>query len=65
MPEKIDLEKESMKNIPYASVVGSLFCARVCTRPHIAFVVGVLGQYQSNPGMDHWIAIKKVMSYFH
>ena len=64
MPEKNDLEKESMKNILYASTVGSLLCARVCTRPDIAFVVGVLGQYQSNPGMDHWIAIKKVMKYF-
>ena len=53
MPEKNDLEKESIKNILYASTVGSLLCARVCTRPGIAFVVGVLGQYQSNPGMDH------------
>ena len=52
-----------MKNIPYASVVGSLMYAQVCTRPDIAFVVGMLGRYQSNPGLDHWRAAKKVMRY--
>ena len=50
---KNDLENESMKNIPYASVVGSLMYAQVCTRPDIAYVVEVLGRYQSNPTMDH------------
>ncbi|XP_040870198.1 secreted RxLR effector protein 161-like [Glycine max] len=38
-----------MKNIPYAPVVGSLMYAQVCTRPDIAFAVGVLGRYQSDP----------------
>jgi len=51
-----DLEREQMKNIPYASAVGSLMYAQVCTRPDIAFVVGMLGRYQSNPGIDHWRA---------
>ena len=48
-----DLEKEQMCNIPYASAVGSMMYAQVCTRPDIAFVVGMLGRYQSNPGLDH------------
>jgi len=52
-----------MKNISYASTVGSLMYAQVCTRPDIAFSVGVLGRYQSNPGIDHWKATKKVMRY--
>ena len=60
---KNNFERESMKNIPYASVVGSLMYAQVCTRPDIAFIVGMLGRYQSNPGMDHWRAAKKVMRY--
>ena len=58
-----DLEKEQMHNIPYASAVGSMMYAQVCTRPDIAFVVGMLGRYQSNPGLDHWRAAKKVMRY--
>jgi hypothetical protein len=60
---KNDFEREQMKNIPYASVVGSLMYAQVCTRPDIAFVVGMLGRYQSDPGIDHWRAAKKVMRY--
>eukprot|EP00253_Pinus_taeda_P006406 PITA_06406 len=40
---KNNFEKEQMKNIPYASAVGSLMYAQVCTRPDIAFVVGMLG----------------------
>ena len=52
-----------MKAIPYTSAVGSIMYAQVCTRPDIAFVVGMLGRYLSNPGMNHWIAVKKVLRY--
>ena len=60
---KNDFEREHMKNIPYALVVGSLMYAQVCIRPDIAFYVGVLGRYQSNPSLDNWRAAKKVMRY--
>ena len=60
---KIDLEKEPMKNISYALAVGSLMYVQVCARPNIAFVVGMLGRYQSNPCMGYWRATKKVMRY--
>ncbi|XP_042962567.1 secreted RxLR effector protein 161-like [Carya illinoinensis] len=52
-----------MKGIPYASAVGSLMYAHVCIRLDIGFVVGLLGRYQSNPGLDHWKAAKKVLQY--
>ncbi|XP_059595348.1 secreted RxLR effector protein 161-like [Vitis vinifera] len=52
-----------MQKIPYASAVGSLMYAQVCTRPDIAYIVGMLGRYLSNPGMDHWRAAKRVMRY--
>ena len=52
-----------MKAIPYASVVGSLMYAHICTIPDISFVVGMLGRYQSNPGLDRWKATKKVLRY--
>ncbi|KAH9668656.1 Integrase catalytic domain-containing protein [Citrus sinensis] len=57
------LQREQMTNIPYSSVVGSLMYAQVCTRPDIAYVVGMLGRYQSNPGLDHWRAAKKALRY--
>lgn len=60
---KNKLEIQEMQKIPYASAVGSLMYAQVCTRPDIAFIVGMLGRYLSNPGMDHWKAVKRVMRY--
>jgi len=60
---KTEVEKEQMRMIPYASVVGSLMYAQVCTRPDIAYIAGMLGRYQSNPGPDHWKAAKKVLRY--
>ncbi|KAK1411312.1 hypothetical protein QVD17_37859 [Tagetes erecta] len=56
---KMEVEKEQMRMIPYASVVDSLMYAQVCTRPDIAYVTGMLGRYQTNPGLDHWKAAKK------
>ncbi|KAI3826394.1 hypothetical protein L1987_00442 [Smallanthus sonchifolius] len=60
---KTEVEKEQMRMIPYASVVGSLMYAQVCTRPDIAYIAGMLGRYQTNPGLDHWKAAKKVLRY--
>ena len=45
-------EVKEMQKIPYASAVGSLMYAQVCTRPDIAYIVGMLGRYLINPG---WI----------
>lgn len=52
-----------MKSVPYASAVGSIMYAQVRTRPDLAFVTGMLGRFQSNPGPDHWKAAKKVLRY--
>ena len=60
---KNNFEIHEMQQIPYASAIGSLMYAQVCTRPDIAYIVGMLGRYLSNPGKDHWIAAKRVMRY--
>ena len=52
-----------MKAVPYSSAVGSLQYSQVCTRPDLAFVTGLLGRYQSNPGIEHWKLVKKVLRY--
>ena len=56
-------EKEDMRRIPYASAVGSLMYAILCTRPDICYAVGVVSRFQSNPGPEHWIAVKHVLKY--
>ena len=52
-----------MSHVPYASAIGSLMYAMVCTRPDIAHAVGVLSRYMSKPGKEHWTAIKRVFRY--
>jgi hypothetical protein len=42
-----------MKAVPYASAVGSLQYAQVCTRPDLAFITGVLDRNQDNLGIEH------------
>ena len=42
-----------MRNISYASAVGSLMYAMIFTRPDIAHAVKVVRQYLSNPGKEH------------
>ena len=56
-------QKERMNRIPFASVVGSLMYAMLYTRPDICYVVGIVSQYQSDPGEEHWIAVKHILKY--
>jgi hypothetical protein len=60
---KNQIELEQMRSVPYASAVGSLQYAQICTRPDISFVTGLLGRYQKNPGLEHWKLVKKVLRY--
>ncbi|KAL6327640.1 hypothetical protein AAG906_022203 [Vitis piasezkii] len=60
---KTPQDEEKMRRVPYASAVGSLMYAMLCTRPDICFAVGVVSRYQSNPGLDHWVAVKHILKY--
>ena len=53
----------SVERIPYVSAVGSLMYVMVCTRPDIAYAVGMVSRFLSNPGKEHWIAVKWMMRY--
>ena len=48
---------------PYASLVGSLNYAAVCTRPDISYAVSVLSKHLKNPTQNHWQAAKRVLRY--
>ncbi|MCO5563394.1 hypothetical protein L7F22_017035 [Adiantum nelumboides] len=60
---KSDTKKAQMAKVPYASTCGSLMYAMVATRPDIAFAVGVISRFMSNPGKKHWEAVKGVLQY--
>ncbi|PPZ05609.1 hypothetical protein C5P41_24865, partial [Escherichia coli] len=63
MSPKTPEERDKMARIPYASAIGSLMYAMLCTRPNIAYAVSLTSRYQSNPGLEHWIAIKNILKY--
>lgn len=52
-----------MEKFPCASGVGSIMYAMVSTRPDLAYVVSVLNRYMANPGYEHWLVVKCVLSY--
>ena len=56
-------EENMMRQVSYASAVGSLMYDMLCTRPDISYLVGMVSQYQSNPGPKHWQAIKHILKY--
>ena len=56
-------DKERMATSLYASAVGSVMYAMVCTRPDIAHAVGVVSRFMSNPGERHWEAVKWLLRY--
>ena len=60
---KSDAEKAEMAKVPYSFAAGSLMYAMICTRPDIAYAVGVVSRYMYNPGKKHWDAVKSIMRY--
>ena len=47
-------ERKQNGKIPWASAIGSIMYTMVATRPHLAYVVGVINRYMSNPRRKHW-----------
>ena len=56
-------DKEEMSVIPYASAIGSIMYAMLCTRPDVNLAVSLVGRYKSNPDMEHWTTIKNILKY--
>jgi histone deacetylase 1/2 len=50
-------------NEPYRQLIGSLMYAMVATRPDIAFAIGYLSRYVSQPTERVWLLAKDVLRY--
>ena len=59
MPE----EEAHMRRVPYASAVGNLMYAMLCTRPNIYYAVGIVSRYQSNLRLEQWNTVKHILKY--
>ena len=46
-----------MKVNPYASAIGSIKYAMLCTKPIVYLAMSLAKGYNSDPGLDHWIVV--------
>ena len=63
MSPKTPEERNRMSSIPYASAIGSIMYAMLCTRPDVAYALGIVSRFQADPGEDHWKAVKNILKY--
>lgn len=63
MNPKTEEQRKEMEKVPYRELVGSLMYLATSTRPDIAHIVSALGQYNNDPGEEHWKAAKRVLRY--
>lgn len=63
MAPKDDKERQKMERIPYRTAVGKLIWLSMTTRPDIAVAVSEVSKYVSNPGIAHWVAVKRIIAY--
>ena len=54
---------ERMDKIPYASTIGSIMYAMLCTRPDVSYALSMTSRFQSHLGECHWIAVKNILKY--
>ena len=47
----------------YQIAIGCLNYATLISRPDLAVAVSVLSKFMSNPGVEHWIAVKRIFRY--
>ena len=52
---------ERMKVIPYASAIGSIKYAMLCTRSIVYPTLILAREYNSDLGVDHWTAVKIIL----
>ena len=55
-------DRKRMEVIPYASAIGSIKYAMLCTRPIVYLTMSLARGYNSDPGVDHWTAVKNILS---
>ena len=56
-------DRERVKVIPYASAIGSIKYAMLCTRPIVYPTLSLAKKYNSDLGVDHWTAVKNILKY--
>ena len=56
-------EEMSMRDVPYAQLVGCIQYLVVCTRPDLAHATSQVSRFMQNPGPAHWKACTRILRY--
>jgi hypothetical protein len=56
-------EQLRIRVIPYASAIGSIMYAMICTRLDVSYTLSATSSYQSNYGKAHWTIVKSILKY--
>ena len=63
MSPKTSEEMAEMAKVPYASAIESLMYVVLCTMSDIAYAISMNSRFQSNPSLEHWVAVKAIFKY--
>ena len=55
-------DRERMKVIPYASAIGSIKYAMLCTKSIVYPTLSLAREYNSDLRVDHWTAVKIILN---
>lgn len=58
-----EAKRMNMSRVSYASTVGSLMYAMICTRLDIAQAVGPVSRFMEYFGRENWSAMKRILRY--
>jgi hypothetical protein len=50
-----------MSEVSFSSAIGSIMYAMICTHPTVSFALSATSRHQSDPGKEHWIAVKIIL----
>ena len=56
-------DKGRMSKVPYASAIGSIMYAMICTRPDVSYALSITNRFQSNPGEGHQTVVNNILKY--
>ena len=57
-------DREKMSTVPYASAIGTIMHAMLCTRPDVSLAISMTGRFQSDLGVEHWTTVNNILKYF-
>ena len=56
-------EQDQMSRVPYASAIGPIMYAVLCTRHDVLYALCMVNRYQEDPELSRWTAVENILMY--